>query len=130
MAYGDESIATTTAGQDDVVMEETVKVADVMPVAGSTSIRQGWGDTGVLSEIPKEPESEIGTHEEIEIATSDEEAISVGESEEEMSDDFIVSGHSTSGGESVLSKGSRKRPADESPERESTGTTRKRFFPA
>jgi len=127
VAYGDESIATTTAVQDDVVIEETGKVADVMTVAGSTSIRQDCGDTGVLPEVPKEPESEIGAHEEIEIATSDKDAMSVGESEEEMSDDFSVSGHSTSGGESVLSKGSRKRPADESPEREPTGTTRKGF---
>jgi len=53
--------------------------------------------------------------------------MSVGESKEEMSDNFGVSGHSTSGDEFVLSKGSRKRPADESPEQESTKTTRKGF---
>jgi len=61
--------------------------------------------------------------------TSDDIAMSIGDSEEDEdgSDGFSRSGSSSSRGESTLSRGSRKRPADESPESEPTENSRRDF---
>jgi len=64
-----------------------------------------------------------------EILVSDDAAMWVGDSEEEEeeSDGFSRSGSSSSRGESIPSRGSRKRPADESPERDLCETNRREF---
>jgi len=77
--------------------------------------------TGVHNEATPEPELPTHGQYETEIVVSDDIAMSVGDSEEEEedeSDGFSRTGSSSSRCESVPSRGSRKRPADESPERE------------
>jgi len=64
------------------------------------------------------------------VILSDDAAMSVGDSDEEESesDGFSCTDSNSSHGESTRSHGSRKRPADESPERE-WDETRRREFP-
>jgi len=68
------------------------------------------------------------TDEHSEVEVSDDAAMSIGDSdnEEEISDDYSRTG-SSSCGESTTSRGSRKRPADELPERDPKKTDRREF---
>jgi len=80
-------------------------------------------------------ESETATKRRAEATSviSDDAPMSIGDSDEEESesggsDGFSQSGSSISCGNSTLSRGSRKRPADESPERESGKVPRQEFL--
>jgi len=64
---------------------------------------------------------------EAKVVVSDDVAMSIGDSEEEESDGFSRSGSNSSRGESIPSRGSRKRRADDSPEREVRETGRREF---
>jgi len=105
---------------------------DVEPLAAITSPTASKEPVAVLSEGDKEPVAVLSEGDQdmvadgnegavSEVVISEDDAMSVGESDdgEDISDEFSVSGRSTSGGESILSRGSRKRRADASPERES-----------
>jgi len=80
----------------------------------------------IANEIESEATREVVFHMD---ERGENEALSIGNSdkEEEGSDGFSQSGSSSSRGESTLSRGSRKRPADESPEREPNETSRRNF---
>jgi len=72
------------------------------------------------------------THGQNAMKISEDELMSIGESEEEEdeSDGFSASERSTSGVETARSRGSRKRPADELPERDTPVTARRGFHGA
>jgi len=74
-------------------------------------------------------EVEVGTHGQKAMTISEDKVMSIGESEDEEdeSDSFSASGRSTSRGESARSRSSRKRPADESLERDMPVTARRGF---
>jgi len=137
-AYGEDKVPELATIENDLAtVIETIVLTSVMslPLAethiGETpgsgkpaKVRmvvveaEGASATGVLIE------DEVAT----EIVVSDDAAMSVGDSdEEEESDGFSRSGSGSSREESILSRGSRKRPADESPEREVAVTIRKEF---
>jgi len=126
-AYGDESGRETSSGQggerpdvSEQSVEATAKATDelttvgkepdkILPEDGKEAVRgvdEGTASGGITSEDDEIGESDYGG---------------------EISDEYSVSGQSTSGGESVVSRGSRKKRADESPEREVTGSARKGF---
>jgi len=126
-AYGDESVAAATAEPEDIIMKELVMGAGILAVDGDPSTRGEGRQTAAATDAKRGIDPDEVAIKGIEVTVSDEEAMSVGDSDGETSDDFSVSGHSTSGDESLRSKASRKRPADDSPERESTDIPRRGF---
>jgi len=126
-AYGDESVGPTKEESGSVVKEELVTGAGVLGVSEQPSMRAEDGGAAAATDVQRDVEPEEAATEEVEETVSEEEAMSVGDSDGETSDGFSGSGRSTSDGESLRSKGSRKRPADDSPERESTEVPRRGF---
>jgi len=123
--YGEESNTesevdkTVKAGRDaGVTAGEVSRCATLVSEAVVLPLVQGPG-----VEIEGEVRGENA------MMISDDEVMSVGESDEEedVSDGFSGSGRSTSGGKSIMSRSSRKRPADESPERDTPQTVRRGF---
>jgi len=123
VAYGDGVVLTTECVNK--VREELVSTAKattppprVLPTAEVTA--EGDEHTG----IPQE-----GRCVDADLVVSDDGGMSVDDSDEDqtISDGFSKSGDSGSEGESVVSRGSRKRTAEGSPEREPAETTRKSF---
>jgi len=84
-------------------------------------------DTGMTPEVKQNIDSAVIVVGDREETVSDDEEMSVGDSESESSEDCSDGSPNISDGESPLSKNSRKRPADESPERDLVGTNRKVF---
>jgi len=113
---GEEASATTTVeGTPKNCAEDTV--VEILPKALSqTTTIEGLRDPVLFTDEPSE------------IELSDDAAISIGDSdnEEGISEDYSGTG-SSSCGESMTSRGSRKRPADESPERETKEISRREF---
>jgi len=81
----------------------------------------------VESEIIHATEVQMECGAEAEVIVSDDAAMSVGDSDEEDESDGFSRTGSSSHGDSIPSRGSCKRPADGSPEREVTETIRKEF---
>jgi len=110
--YGDASLdATRSDAGQTIGPEETTETEIVMKEDGGKTKTQSIECDGA------------------EIITSDDAEMSVGDSDgkETGSDGTSEGSTSSRDGESVTSQGSRKRPGDESPERETVTTTRKEF---
>jgi len=110
-AHGEESRGAIKSGAVQTMMQENT--------VGRELVLGGDGHQQIqVSEFP-----------EAKIVMSDDAAMSVGDSEEEEteSDDSSGNSESSSDGDSVVSRGNRKKPATESPERGPAGTIRKEF---
>jgi len=128
-AYGDESCGETSSGQGGGRSDVVERTVETLVVVSETIATGGKGPDKVP---PKEVQEAIVCGNEGTASggiTSEDDEMSIGESDDggEISDDYSVSGQSTSEGESVVSRGNRKRRADESSEREVTGSIRKGF---
>jgi len=125
-AYGEDNLSeSVTVGRDLATMIETASFASEMTTriddshlgeasesVSSAQIIAAVVESGIapVMVVPMEAD------EVAEIVLSDDTAMSVGDSdEEEESDGFSKSGSGSSHEESIRSRGSRKRPADESP---------------
>jgi len=127
-AYGEESVVSTPEIISDTLQQGLTTGAGISIVSEQPSTRGQDGGAAAATGTQRGIEAEGGTIEDVaEIVSDDEDAMSVGDSEGETSDGFSGSGRSTSGGESMRSRGSRKRPADDSPEREPTEAPRRGF---
>jgi len=126
-AYGDESTATTSGAPGDIEREESAMVVESFSGFGSIPTRETVEDTGITPEAKENVHSAVIVVGEGEETVSDDDEMSVGESESGGSGDYSGGSRSSSDGESIVSTTNRKRPADESPERDSTGTNRKGF---
>jgi len=129
-AYGDESHKKTGQDKEQIVTTKTPTAAVVHSVAGPTRLSTSQTSASILSEVSLGNEANMDVCTGNEVVLSDEEEMSLGESEEEeeeVSDGFSRSDGGSSYCESVTSRGSRKRQADGSPEREPAETTRKEF---
>jgi len=137
-AYGDDSTPELVTVEKDLATGN--EMTTLVDGASTRTLENRTGEPSettnpatistavVESEIVKSTEVTLKSVAESEVIISDDAAMSVGDSdEEEESDGFSRSGNSSSRGESIPSRGSRKRPADESPEREITETVRKEF---
>jgi len=128
-AYGDESQAETNLDRGGGTTDDAR--CDVVASSGMILLcATGVKDSVILPTVEVQPmDVEVETRQENEVTASEDEVMSIGDSDEgeDGFDGFSVSGRSTSGGDSVISRGSRKRRADESPEREITGSVRKGF---
>jgi len=120
-AYGDEGVPTTDVSGDmreEIIhtTEDTTPSLRVLP-AVELAVEEG----GCTEKLQEEEFMDA------EIVAPDDTGMSIDESDEEktISDGFSRSGDSSSESESVVSQGSRKRTAEESPEREPAETTRK-----
>jgi len=123
-AYGDESTTTNSGAPGDIEREETATVVESFLGLGSIPTRETAEDTRITPKAKENVDSAVILVGEREETVSDDDEMSVGESESGGSEDFSGGSRSTSDGESIVSKNSRKKPADESPERDSTGTNR------
>jgi len=127
-AYGEDSKGETKLETGSETMKEA-KRSDVITdeiTPGDMRVQE----TKNVSEVDVQPiDVEVKTQQDNEKSAPEEEVMSVGDSEEdeEGSDGFSTSGRNASGGESVISRGSRNRRAYESPERETTGGVRREF---
>jgi len=129
-AYGDESHKKTGQDRKQIVTTKTPLAAVVDSVTGPTRISTSQTSALILSEVSLGDEANMDMCTGNEVVLSDEEEMSLGESgkeEEGVSDGFSRSDGGSSYCESVTSRGSRKRQADGSPEREPAETTRKEF---
>jgi len=117
-AFGTETPESEPTNPDTATGSTTPKATNKMavgtssesvpqPMATDSSVEPVWISDGIS-----------------EVEVSDDAAMSIGDSdnEEGISEDYSRTG-SSSGGESTTSRGSRKRPADESPERETKETS-------
>jgi len=113
---GEEASATTTVkGTPEICAEDTG--VEIFPNALSqTTTIEELRDPVIITDEPSE------------IEVSDDAAMSIGDSDNEggISEDYSGTG-SSSCGESTTSRGSRKRTADESPEREPKEISRREF---
>jgi len=128
-AYGDESWGEPSSGQGGGRSDTAGRPVETSVGVSETISTEGKGPGKVP---PKEVQEATLCRDEgtaSEGITLGDDEMSIGESDDggEISDDYSVSGRSTSEGESVVSGRSRKRRADESPEREVTGIFRKGF---
>jgi len=126
-AYGDESTATTSGAPGDIEREESAMVVESLLGLGSIPTRETAEDTGITPEAKEIVDSAVIVVGDREETVSDDDEMSVGDSESEGSEDFSGGSRSISDGKSIVSKNSRKRPADESPERDLARTNRKGF---
>jgi len=126
-AYGDESPATTSGAPDAIEREESAMVVKSLLCLGSIPTRETAEDTGITPEAKEIVDSAVIVVGDREETVSDDDEMSVGDSKSESSEDFSGGSHSISDGESIVSKNSRKRGADESPERDLAGTNWKGF---
>jgi len=110
--YGDASLETTDLDAGRMIQLEVTTETEV-----------------VMEEDGGKLKVQAGECNEAELVTSDDAEILIGDSDGKKtgSDGFSEGGTSSSDGESVVSRGSRKRPADESPDRETSEMTRKEF---
>jgi len=116
-------------GRDEPV---DIEMLGMEIVADAVTGEMTLGDNSIIIDNEIEPEGTCRVEtEEVDDkgVISDDAAMSVGDSdeEEEGSDGFSRSSSSSSHGESNLSRGSRKRPADESPEREQKEGSHREF---
>jgi len=128
-AYGDESHGESlpervggSSGGAEHVVETLMEVGETTTmIAKEPDEELIRGDRGAA--VTADEGTDMGD------VTSEDDEMSLGESEDggEISDEDSVSGHSTSGGESAVTRGNLKKRADESPEREATGSVRKGF---
>jgi len=127
-AYGDESKAETNLDTGG----EATGGANCADVATSEIIdpsEMQVDESAPKMTVDKQPrEIEVNMQQGNEILISEEEVMSTGDSEEEEDGSDGFSDHSISGGESARSQGSRKRRAEESPERDVTGSVRREFL--
>jgi len=128
-AYGEENSRETSSGQGGGRPGVSERSVETSAKATDDSTMVGKEPDKLLPKDGKD--AVVGTDEGTASGgiSSDEDEMSIDESDDggEISDDYSISGHSTSGGESIVSRESRKRRADESPEREGTGSVRKGF---
>jgi len=125
-AFGNESLEKTELNAGRMVTQELPidtgeRSISALPIAAESELLIE-GDERTL-------DAQAGGRDESELLLSDDTAMSIWDSDEEDtgSNGFSRGVASSSCGESVVSPGSRKRPADESPEREPAETTRKEF---
>jgi len=111
-AYGDESLETTDLGARRMIEQEVTTETEL-----------------VLEEDGHKLKAQAGECHEAELVMSDDAEMSFGDSDEKETGSNGFSGGyaSSSDGESVVNRGSRKRPAAESPDQELAETTRKEF---
>jgi len=126
VAYGDEkggeaesSVGRMVVWGDSGEREKIALPASVTPTESSLHIE---GEEAVVG-----TETTVG--DEGGIVLSDDDAMSIGDSEEDEAgtDGFSGVSGSSSCGESIVSRTSRKRMAEESPEQEPAGTSQKKF---
>jgi len=125
-AYGDESLETTDLGVGRMLVQEVTTNTE----GSLTSTRPLTTETElVMKGDGRKLKAQAGQCDEAEIVTSDDAEMSIGDLDEEEtgSDGFSGSDASSSGGESVVSRGSRKRLADESPDRQPADMIHKEF---
>jgi len=121
-AFGTETPESEPTNTETGTESMTPKATDEMAVGTpSASVPQPRAMDSSVEPV-------LITDEISEVEVSDDAAMSIGDSdnEEGISEDYSRTG-SSSGGESMTSGRSRKRPADESPEREIKETSRREF---
>jgi len=112
-AYGDASTTDLTTGKDTTVMTDdaSTRITGSRMDKPQGTLNPATTSTSVVElEKVKSTETTIGNVDDSEVILSDDAAMSVGDSDddEEESDGFSKSGNSSSRGESIPSRGSRK----------------------